>query len=95
MAAPVTIKESVLTPFVGLIEPPVGGVPGQGKEIKSVQTVFNTKEVLPISVGILMNVAKAWQLLDAPGGEFVVLKCAPAGSVRLRGVVEDVYCRAL
>ena len=33
------IKESVLSPFVGLIVPPMGGVPGQGKEIKSVQRI--------------------------------------------------------
>ncbi len=76
MACPVTIKltinDSVLQPRSWLVgegvEPPMGGVPGrtQGKEVKSVQTAFNTKEILPISAGVLVRASKACQLLDAP-----------------------------
>ena len=75
-ARPTFTEASVLEPFRALVVPPLGGVTGDNAA--SIQRAFNSKEILPISYGILHQASKEWQLKDAPGGQFLVLEHRPA-----------------
>ena len=62
-----------------MVEPPEGGVPGN--DSKTIQQCFNARAVLPISKGVLDHAGRNHTFVDAPGGEFLFIKCAPKGSL--------------
>ena len=73
-ACPNTIEKSVLESLSDMVVPPEGGVPGN--DSKTIQQCFNSRAVLPISKGVLDHAGRNHTLTDAPGGEFIFLKCA-------------------
>ena len=76
---PASGPRSVLEPFIQLVTPPVGGVTGDNAA--SIQRAFNSKDILPVSYGIMAQASKEWQLRDAAGGQFLVLEHRPKQTV--------------